>query len=235
MGVESRAGELKRYIERHVPTGPVHLIGHSMGGLDARFMISRLGMRDRVLSLTTVGTPHRGSPFADWGVRRFGRLAAPFFQLVGLSYQAFLDVTTAACRRFNATVPDAPGVRYFSVAGACEGRWVCPEWRVPHGIVSEAVYPRVSRDCDGLPLRVLYYDGTRADKGDVASVVHRVSLVVRALMARLRAARTVSRRGSSSFAVTSSAAKMNGSSAAQPISMAMPMPMAGGIANRSAT
>lgn len=138
MGVESRAGELKRYIERHVPTGPVHLIGHSMGGLDARFMISRLGMRDRVLSLTTVGTPHRGSPFADWGVRRFGRLAAPFFQLVGLSYQAFLDVTTAACRRFNATVPDAPGVRYFSVAGACEGRWVCPEWRVPHGIVSEA-------------------------------------------------------------------------------------------------
>lgn len=33
-----------------------------------------------------------------------------------------------------------------------------------NGIVSEAVYPRVSRDCDGMPIRVLYYDGTRADK-----------------------------------------------------------------------
>ncbi|MGE5248335.1 MAG: hypothetical protein ACM3L8_08310, partial [Verrucomicrobiota bacterium] len=33
-----------------------------------------------------------------------------------------------------------------------------------NGIVSEAVYPRLSRDCDGLPVRVLYYDGTRADR-----------------------------------------------------------------------
>ncbi len=33
-----------------------------------------------------------------------------------------------------------------------------------NGIVSEAVYPRVSRDCDGLPIRVLYYDGTRVDR-----------------------------------------------------------------------
>ncbi len=33
-----------------------------------------------------------------------------------------------------------------------------------NGIVSEAVYPRVSRDCDALPIRVLYFDGTRADR-----------------------------------------------------------------------
>jgi predicted nucleotide-binding protein (sugar kinase/HSP70/actin superfamily) len=33
-----------------------------------------------------------------------------------------------------------------------------------NGIVSEAVYPRVSRDCDGLPVRVLYFDGTRVDR-----------------------------------------------------------------------
>ena len=33
-----------------------------------------------------------------------------------------------------------------------------------NGIVSEAVYPRVSRDCDGMPLRVLYFDGTRVDR-----------------------------------------------------------------------
>jgi predicted nucleotide-binding protein (sugar kinase/HSP70/actin superfamily) len=33
-----------------------------------------------------------------------------------------------------------------------------------NGIVSEAVYPRLSRDCDSLPVRVLYYDGTGADR-----------------------------------------------------------------------
>ncbi|HSL91289.1 MAG TPA: hypothetical protein VK863_01465, partial [Candidatus Limnocylindrales bacterium] len=33
-----------------------------------------------------------------------------------------------------------------------------------NGIVSEAVYPRISRDCDGLPIRVLYFDGTRVDR-----------------------------------------------------------------------
>ncbi len=33
-----------------------------------------------------------------------------------------------------------------------------------NGIVSEAVYPRLSRDCDGLPVRVLYYDGTHMDR-----------------------------------------------------------------------
>jgi len=33
-----------------------------------------------------------------------------------------------------------------------------------NGIVSEAVYPRVSRDCDGFPVRVLYFDGTHVDR-----------------------------------------------------------------------
>lgn len=33
-----------------------------------------------------------------------------------------------------------------------------------NGIVSEAIYPCVSRDCDGLPVRVLYFDGTHVDR-----------------------------------------------------------------------
>lgn len=140
-GVSTRAAELKRFIERHVPTGAVHLIGHSMGGLDGRYMISQLGMAERVKSLTTIGTPHRGTAFADWGVQRFGRLVAPFFQLLGLSYQAFLDLTTAACRRFNEVVVNVPGVRYYAVAGLCEREWMGPEWRLPHTIVSRAEGP----------------------------------------------------------------------------------------------
>jgi predicted nucleotide-binding protein (sugar kinase/HSP70/actin superfamily) len=33
-----------------------------------------------------------------------------------------------------------------------------------NGIVCESVHPRLVRDCDGLPVRVLYYDGTRTDR-----------------------------------------------------------------------
>src|SRR5947199_10191516 len=57
--VEERASQLKAFLDREMPREPVHLIGHSLGGLDSRYMISCLGMADRVLSLTTLGTPHR--------------------------------------------------------------------------------------------------------------------------------------------------------------------------------
>ena len=65
--IVDRATDLKRYLESEpgVSAQQVHLIAHSLGGLDARYMISRLGMAQRVLSLTTIGTPHLGSPIAD--------------------------------------------------------------------------------------------------------------------------------------------------------------------------
>jgi triacylglycerol lipase len=134
-GVARRAAELRDFLRREVPTGPVHIFAHSMGGLDARYMISRLGMAGRVLSLTTIGTPHRGSPFADWGMRQFGRFVKPLFRLVGLPDQAFYDLTTEGCRAFNEEVPDAPGVRYFSVAGRCSAPWLGLEWLLPHAVI----------------------------------------------------------------------------------------------------
>lgn len=64
--VEERAGQLWQQIEK--ADEKVHIIGHSMGGLDARFMISPEGLNksERVASLTTISTPHRGSPVADF-------------------------------------------------------------------------------------------------------------------------------------------------------------------------
>ncbi len=106
-----------------------------MGGLDSRYLISRLGMADRVLSLTTIGTPHRGSSFADWCVQRFGALVRPFLDLFDVPDQAFFDLTTASCRKFNEDVPDQPGVRYFSVAGRFECGWNAPEWSLPASIL----------------------------------------------------------------------------------------------------
>ncbi|KAH9817571.1 triacylglycerol lipase [Melampsora americana] len=46
----------------------LNFLGHSMGGLDARYLISHLKphLDYNPVSLTTVCTPHRGSPFMDW-------------------------------------------------------------------------------------------------------------------------------------------------------------------------
>jgi triacylglycerol lipase len=139
--VAARARELQITLDRESPDEPVHILAHSMGGLDARYMISRLGMADRVLSLTTIATPHRGTAFADWGVRRLRRIVEPVLQLFSLPGQGFLDLTTEKCRLFNEQVPDAPGVRYFAVAGKHDGDWFTPEWHLPHQIVLEAEGP----------------------------------------------------------------------------------------------
>jgi triacylglycerol lipase len=134
-GVAERAAHLKSFINREVPNEPVHVMAHSMGGLDARYMVSRLGMADRVLSLTTLGTPHRGTSFADWGVRRLNRIVAPLLDLFSIPCQAFYDLTTRRCQQFNEEVPDAPGVRYFSVAGRHDGAWRSFHWKFLHTVV----------------------------------------------------------------------------------------------------
>jgi triacylglycerol lipase len=124
-GVETRARQLKEVILRQLdilgrPQEPVLLIAHSMGGLDARYMIARLGMADRVRALLTVTAPHRGTPYADWCVRHIGRRLGGFQLLNFLRWdmQAAIDLTTESCRRFNEQVPDHPDVRYFSVSAA---------------------------------------------------------------------------------------------------------------------
>ena len=57
--IATRAAELRAFVQRELGGQPFHLIGHSMGGLDSRYLISRLGLQDQAKSLTTVGTPHR--------------------------------------------------------------------------------------------------------------------------------------------------------------------------------
>jgi len=140
-GIAERAGHLADFLQRHLKGEPAHLIGHSMGGLDARYAISRLGQAPRVLSLMTLGSPHRGSPFADWLERRLTRLADPIFRFLGLPTGGFYDLTTAAMARFNSEVPDVPGVRYFSVAGDWPYRWNNPHWYISSRVIEKAEGP----------------------------------------------------------------------------------------------
>ena len=63
------ARELGHHVERIcASTGAdkVHIVGHSLGGLMARYYVQRLGGDARVDTLVTLGTPHRGSIIAHF-------------------------------------------------------------------------------------------------------------------------------------------------------------------------
>lgn len=102
----------------------MNLIGHSMGGLDSRFMITHLRPKSfKVASLTTIGTPHRGSAFADYlflhvlGPKRMQKLVH-LMDMTGIGGQAFSELTMRSMSKFNELTPnldqDHPGVSYFS-------------------------------------------------------------------------------------------------------------------------
>src|SRR5262249_10651950 len=94
------------------------LIAHSMGGLDARYAICRLGLSERVASLTTIGTPHLGTPLADLGIGMLRRFRLLFRALVDVG--AFVDLTSQSLLSFNSEIRDAPHVAYASVVARGE-------------------------------------------------------------------------------------------------------------------
>jgi len=65
--IVSRAARLDEQLRAQARGRGVNMLAHSMGGLDSRYLISHLRPTDYApLSLTSVSTPHRGSPFMDW-------------------------------------------------------------------------------------------------------------------------------------------------------------------------
>ncbi|MDP2340058.1 MAG: alpha/beta fold hydrolase [Deltaproteobacteria bacterium] len=123
----------------------VHLIAHSQGGVDSRVLITDLGYADRVASLTTISTPHRGTAVADLADYAPGQVLNPAGQLmawllgalegdppdeaswladdgVEAAYDpdlgaAINGLRPGAMALFNAAHPDPLGVPIFSIAG----------------------------------------------------------------------------------------------------------------------
>jgi triacylglycerol lipase len=145
---EARAAVLARVVDdvlARTHRRKVHLIAHSQGGIDSRVLLTDLGYADRVASLTTISTPHRGTAVADvaefapdGALNPAGQLFAWLLGVIGnpppdeASWLAGADVEaaydpdlvasvdalrTSTMAAFNATHPDPPGVRIFSVAG----------------------------------------------------------------------------------------------------------------------
>lgn len=114
--VPARAAALVKAIEA-LPHPRVDVIAHSLGGLDARYALARLGLASRVRSLVTVGTPHRGTPLADLAVGGPFDWARRIVRALGVPVDALEWLSTAALDRFNREITDVPGVRYGCVAG----------------------------------------------------------------------------------------------------------------------
>lgn len=127
-----RAKALAQQIQAKFPAGPVHVIAHSMGGLDARMVISDdiggLASAGRFASLSTLSTPHLGSPVADFVTSPPDPLdlhadvvlesICAVIEALGMPAGALDNLTTKFCKKFDADHPDRPGVRYFSYAAA---------------------------------------------------------------------------------------------------------------------
>ncbi len=158
--VPARAAQLVAAIEA-LPHDRIDLIAHSLGGLDARYALAKLGLASRVRSLVTIGTPHRGSPIADLMLR--GPLDWPrrLARTVGLPVHALEWLSTQSLARFNAEITDVPGVRYACVVGGMR-QSTTP---VPLPLIAAHAYlKKVSGPNDGLvPLSSQYWGETLAE------------------------------------------------------------------------
>jgi triacylglycerol esterase/lipase EstA (alpha/beta hydrolase family) len=70
--IKDRARQLEKAITDAIPKEgdrrkAIHIVAHSMGGLDARYLISSNGLKRAswIASVTTISTPNWGSPIAD--------------------------------------------------------------------------------------------------------------------------------------------------------------------------
>lgn len=157
--VENNARALARRVDQvlaQTGSGKLHLIAHSKGGLDARYLASSLGYGEKLASLTTVSTPHHGSRTMDalwrlpgWCFRAAGFFVNRVYRLLGDTRPDFCAVcrqfTTGWAEEFNRRNPDAPGVLYRSYAGAMAG------WRSDLFMWwSNLIISRVEGENDGL-------------------------------------------------------------------------------------
>ena len=125
--VELRATMLRDQANRFLANFPDEkaiIIAHSEGGIDARFAVKTLGLKN-ISSIITIGTPHNGTPLADWVIRH-RNAASPLYWLLriigdyDLKELPFVDeLTSSFMNRQKDMFEAVPEVKYASAQGVC--------------------------------------------------------------------------------------------------------------------
>lgn len=114
---------IRKWPER-LPGERVIVIGHSQGGLDARWAISRGGGDGLIHQLLTLSTPHHGTALCEHVAQPLLRGAPGALQgaiealCVPMELARFMS--TPSLKEFNEACPDSPDVRYLSLGGGRE-------------------------------------------------------------------------------------------------------------------
>ena len=144
--IEDNAEAIRaKILEIQTETGceKVNIIAHSKGGLDARYLITRLGMGEAVASLTTISTPHRGSELLDLLGKLPDGLYHKICGMVDAAFRKVGDRAPDACtasrqlapafaEAFNAETPDDPRVSYRSWATVMKNPLSDPLLSIPY-------------------------------------------------------------------------------------------------------
>lgn len=72
-GVRELAERLASLIDRLPRAASIHLVGHSMGGLVARYFVQTMPVADRVVQTISLASPFRGTAQARWLPMGIGR------------------------------------------------------------------------------------------------------------------------------------------------------------------
>ncbi len=103
--VQDRAKDLAKAVQAvldETGAAKIHIIAHSMGGLDSRHMIVDEKMQDAVATLTTIGTPHLGTRFADAGLDAGGEeIIDRVLRDLHMDFTGVKDLTGESRKRFN--------------------------------------------------------------------------------------------------------------------------------------
>lgn len=104
-GLETRSAELARSIDEALAKHQqpkVHLLGHSMGGIDARYLVAHNPEAARkVATVTSLGTPHLGISLAEYILENGANDLIKFAKELELDFTGFQTLTRAAMRAFN--------------------------------------------------------------------------------------------------------------------------------------
>ena len=94
----------------------VHVVGHSLGGLIARYLVQRLGGDRRIQSLVTLGTPHQGSRWAHVVPAPLIRQLRPGSEL----YQELAEPVRGCATAITAIYSDLDQVVLPTGSGRCD-------------------------------------------------------------------------------------------------------------------